>query len=165
MTQITIILKYLNALNLTAGQDEVPVIQEVAWASEVREALRDLLRANSGGTPSLASLEIIDRAARIIQVGLGFGSEGSSVRPAGRGLEREVATVLIAVHSAMADGTWERIRTCRNPDCRWAFYDRSRNHSKVWCTMAECGNKMKARRFRQRRKTETAAEGPSSGQK
>ena len=37
-----------------------------------------------------------------------------------------------------------------NPDCRWAFYDGSKNRSGRWCDMASCGNRMKARAFRER---------------
>lgn len=37
----------------------------------------------------------------------------------------------------------ERIRTC--PNCDWLFLDRSKNGSRVWCDMAVCGNRHKAR--------------------
>jgi predicted RNA-binding Zn ribbon-like protein len=52
----------------------------------------------------------------------------------------------------MVDGTWPRFKTCRNDECRWAFYDHSKNRSGTWCTMADCGDKLKARAYRQRRK-------------
>jgi predicted RNA-binding Zn ribbon-like protein len=38
------------------------------------------------------------------------------------------------------------IRRCGNPDCVLYFYDRSRTHRRQWCSMAVCGNRMKARR-------------------
>ena len=40
----------------------------------------------------------------------------------------------------------ERVRLCDAPDCVWLFYDASRNHSRRWCDMRQCGNRMKARR-------------------
>ncbi len=43
-----------------------------------------------------------------------------------------------------------RLRTCNNPACRFLFIDRSRNHSRVWCEMAVCGNRMKVGRHRGR---------------
>ncbi|HYH51840.1 MAG TPA: CGNR zinc finger domain-containing protein, partial [Acidimicrobiia bacterium] len=41
-------------------------------------------------------------------------------------------------------------KVCRQPDCRWAYYDESRNRSRTWCSMESCGNRAKARSFRQR---------------
>ena len=46
---------------------------------------------------------------------------------------------------AMADGSWSRVKSCRNDTCRWLFYDHSRNRSGTWCTMAICGSRMKSR--------------------
>ncbi|WP_394886899.1 CGNR zinc finger domain-containing protein [Mesorhizobium sp. AaZ16] len=46
-----------------------------------------------------------------------------------------------------------RLRICRN--CNWLFIDRSRNGSRLWCDMAVCGNRQKARRHYRRRKPVT----------
>jgi predicted RNA-binding Zn ribbon-like protein len=43
-----------------------------------------------------------------------------------------------------------KIRACCNPECRWLFLDTSRNHSRRWCDMKLCGNRIKARRFRRK---------------
>lgn len=45
-------------------------------------------------------------------------------------------------------GRLARVKLCPCDDCRWAFYDRSRNGSRTWCDMAVCGNRVKARTFR-----------------
>jgi predicted RNA-binding Zn ribbon-like protein len=50
----------------------------------------------------------------------------------------------------MSDGTWARVKACRAEDCRWAFYDFSRNRSGTWCDMAVCGNRAKVRAYRAR---------------
>ena len=52
----------------------------------------------------------------------------------------------------------DRIHQCRSGACRWLFLDMSRNHSRRWCDMKLCGNRMKARRFQRRLKP-----GPSPG--
>jgi predicted RNA-binding Zn ribbon-like protein len=54
---------------------------------------------------------------------------------------------------AMIDGTWVRLKACLDPDCGWAFYDRSRNRSGHWCEMAVCGSRHKVRAYRARRHT------------
>jgi predicted RNA-binding Zn ribbon-like protein len=43
-----------------------------------------------------------------------------------------------------------RVRTCAADTCRWLFLDTSKNHTRRWCNMKVCGNRMKARRFQAR---------------
>ncbi|HEY8052696.1 MAG TPA: CGNR zinc finger domain-containing protein [Steroidobacteraceae bacterium] len=43
------------------------------------------------------------------------------------------------------------IRACGAESCRWLFLDTSKNHTRRWCNMQVCGNRMKARRFQARR--------------
>jgi predicted RNA-binding Zn ribbon-like protein len=39
-----------------------------------------------------------------------------------------------------------RLKECAQDSCRWIFLDLSRNRSRRWCTMDDCGNRAKARR-------------------
>jgi hypothetical protein len=62
---------------------------------------------------------------------------------------------LAAVISALGTGTWKRLKAC--PDCKWIFYDNTRNGSKRWCLMyaggpggRACGTIAKVRRYRDR---------------
>jgi predicted RNA-binding Zn ribbon-like protein len=75
---------------------------------------------------------------------------GPRVEPAGIGLDAALGALLAAASTATADGSWQRLKVCRNDACRWAYWDASRNRSGVWCTMAVCGNRAKGRSFRQR---------------
>ena len=77
------------------------------------------------------------------QVGLAAGGTGR--------LADGLAGLLLAIRDAQADGSWERLRLCGNPDCRWAFYDGSRGRQGAWCEMASCGNRLKNRSLRARR--------------
>lgn len=61
--------------------------------------------------------------------------------------------VLTAAVSLTATGSWSRLKLCPADDCRQAFYDRSHNRSRVWCEMADCGNRAKVRRYRARHPT------------
>jgi predicted RNA-binding Zn ribbon-like protein len=67
-----------------------------------------------------------------------------------RRLEAGLLLLLLAIRDAQRDGTWQRLKACGNPDCRWAFYDRSHSRAGAWCDMATCGNRTKNRRLRQR---------------
>lgn len=61
-----------------------------------------------------------------------------------------VSAVLAAASRLVVRGDWERLKICPADDCRWAFFDRSRNRSRTWCSMRVCGNREKARAWRER---------------
>lgn len=54
----------------------------------------------------------------------------------------------------LINGDSTRIRQCGNEVCNWLFLDTSRNRSRQWCDMKDCGNLAKVRRFRQRQQQE-----------
>ena len=53
---------------------------------------------------------------------------------------------------AQRDGSWPRLKTCRNPHCPCAFHDASRNNSRVWHDVRSCGNVANLRASRARRR-------------
>lgn len=119
----------------------------------VREALRELLLANNAGErPPQPALDVLNEQASESAVGLRFDAEGSALVTRCTGIDAAIADLLSVVHAAMADETWRRLKVCGADDCRWAFYDRSRNRSGTWCEMDDCGNRAKARAYRQRRR-------------
>lgn len=120
-------------------------------AVELREALRSLMLANNGGPREERAGETLELAARRGDLGVHFAPEGAvSLAPAEHNLAGALAHVLVPVARAMGDGSWQRVKACREPDCQWAFYDRSRNRAGVWCSMAVCGNRTKVRAYRER---------------
>jgi predicted RNA-binding Zn ribbon-like protein len=60
------------------------------------------------------------------------------------------ARVALSFARLIAEGEPGRLRRCANPDCRWVFYDSSKNRSRRFCEPSTCGNLMKVRRFRSR---------------
>ncbi len=52
------------------------------------------------------------------------------------------------------DGVRGRLRPCANDECRLFLLDRSKSNSARWCSMATCGNKLKARRHHERARGE-----------
>ncbi|MPZ74441.1 MAG: hypothetical protein GEU74_14660 [Nitriliruptorales bacterium] len=82
---------------------------------------------------------------------LQVSTDGSAhLAGAGKGVTSALGHIVAPIPAAVADGTWERLKVCRNEACHWAFYDRSRNRSRRWCTMEVCGNREKTQVFRQR---------------
>jgi predicted RNA-binding Zn ribbon-like protein len=59
-------------------------------------------------------------------------------------LAQSVSDILLSPDAA-------KVRTCAVDTCRWLFLDTSKNHTRRWCNMKVCGNRMKARRFQARR--------------
>jgi predicted RNA-binding Zn ribbon-like protein len=51
------------------------------------------------------------------------------------------------------------LRLCGSETCGWQFVDRSRNRSRRWCNMRDCGNRAKARRYYARHRGATDATG------
>lgn len=114
--------------------------QAIAGVARVGSGRFRKLNAYLGRAPLLRKLEIND------------GRPSLRLEHA----RRTSASILADIAASFADmvvrGETERIKICGNADCRWAFYDRTRNKSRRWCGPT-CGNLMKVRRFRSRRKT------------
>jgi predicted RNA-binding Zn ribbon-like protein len=122
------------------GRDDHGVSVEDAHA--LRDALCRLLAANNGMAVDADSLATFNAAADRVVVRLDDAGapELDGADPLG--------SVVAVAFRAMLDGTWSRLKTCRN--CTWAFYDYSRNRSAGWCSMQLCGNRAKTRAYRRR---------------
>ncbi|WP_044339333.1 CGNR zinc finger domain-containing protein [Rossellomorea aquimaris] len=57
-----------------------------------------------------------------------------------------------AVDLLVSKNELERVKQCEGDPCGWLFFDTSRNRSRRWCSMADCGNRAKVRRFYQKEK-------------
>jgi predicted RNA-binding Zn ribbon-like protein len=118
-----------------------------------REGIRAMLTANGGrvvGAHELAPLRAVAEARR---PRLTLDDHGA-LRLEGarrRDLPDALLELLLIVRAAQENGTWSRLKACANPECRWVYYDRSRNQQGNWCNMAVCGNRLKNRQLRARR--------------
>ncbi len=179
MVDAEVIRDFVNTRDLLAGEETLAtpallvawcasrgLIDETAKASaadlrraiELREALRQLLLANTGvEVDNVPAFEVLDRAARRARIELSFEECAGRLAPAATGVAAALGQIVIGVHTAMADGSWERLKGCRASDCEWAFIDHAKNHSRAWCSMRSCGNREKARAFRERQREAGAA--------
>ncbi len=119
---------------------------------DVREGLRALLYANNDERPDHDAIEKMNRALRgpglSVQLNPSSPPDFTSAR---RDLGSALALVATIVAVAQIDGRWSRLKACPGHDCGWAFYDHSRNHASGWCSMDICGQRAKARAYRQRK--------------
>lgn len=67
-------------------------------------------------------------------------------------LEQPLWPVVWSAVDLMTAGPLDRVRECDNDPCGWLFVDSSRNRSRRWCDMRDCGNRVKARRHYARTK-------------
>ncbi|GAC1306095.1 MAG: CGNR zinc finger domain-containing protein [Steroidobacteraceae bacterium] len=133
-------------------------------AQELREALASLFYTATGlhRTASAAPLDVLKgqllAAARRQELVWTDVSErsGGGARAAwewGRHEANPALPVWIIAQSAarlMTSDAMRYVRMCDSETCRWLFLDTSKNHSRRWCDMKICGNRMKARRFQAR---------------
>lgn len=61
-------------------------------------------------------------------------------------LEAVLGPIAYSAAELLASEDLARVKECRNQSCGWLFVDASRNRSRRWCDMRDCGNRAKARR-------------------
>jgi predicted RNA-binding Zn ribbon-like protein len=135
------------------GQPGFAADLEVARA--FRESLRAMIARNTGSPPlTEAELRPLEQVTREAAPRLGVTADGQVELEWSEGARRladGLAGLLLTIRDAQADGSWNRMKLCGNPDCLWAFYDRSHSRQGSWCDMASCGNRLKNRSLRARR--------------
>jgi predicted RNA-binding Zn ribbon-like protein len=145
--------RFLNSIDLEHEIDWLPgwldergLAAELERARALRSALRSLATANSGEPASEAALAVVNGAAARLAPRI---DAGARVHVAAGG--DELDQILASAVEAMLDGSWARLKACRN--CHWSFYDYSPNRSAAWCSMQLCGNRSKTRAYRRRKST------------
>jgi predicted RNA-binding Zn ribbon-like protein len=171
-SQLDLVRDYVNTFDLETGIDQIsspdelamwfseqglvddlvePTEQEHADALAVREAIRDLLLANNGVDADAESASrTLESAGRAANLGVRFKGGRPLLAPEGDGARAAIGRLVAAVAELAPTDEWKRLKGCRDENCRVAFYDKSRNRSRAWCSMEVCGNREKARSFRQR---------------
>jgi predicted RNA-binding Zn ribbon-like protein len=144
----------VNSTDVERGDDWLPdwlaergAGAQVARAEELRDAFRALVLANNGFPLDDQPLRVVNDAAARLSLRLD-AERRVHVESGSDPLDAVVAIAL----AAMLDGSWGRLKACRN--CHWSFYDRSPNRSATWCSMQLCGNRKKTRAYRERKSTQ-----------
>jgi predicted RNA-binding Zn ribbon-like protein len=132
----------------------MPAASALLPLRELREGLRQLAIGNNGGVPDRAAVARADAALRhaplVVRLAAADGPKPVGPVASAGPAEQVVAVVGMAYLASQGSGAWRRVKACAEPGCRWAFLDLSRNGSRRWCDMAECGNRAKNRTWRAR---------------
>ena len=121
---------------------------------ELREAIyRAFSSMSRGGAAAAADLEIIGAAAarasahrRLVPTAEGCMWEYAD----SEALERPLWPVALDAVALATSSDVPRVKECASDNCNWLFLDVSKNRSRRWCDMKDCGNRAKARRHRAR---------------
>jgi predicted RNA-binding Zn ribbon-like protein len=127
----------------------------LASTVELREALASVFYTwIEGGKPPAAELETLQKHFQAAAVHRSLQAGDAHLAWSWAGAEREAEFPLWKLAQAAADllvsSDAERVKDCGDPTCRWLFLDLSKNHTRRWCDMKTCGNRMKARRYQAR---------------
>jgi predicted RNA-binding Zn ribbon-like protein len=142
--------------------DEMRASKVLSAVRGLREAAAEVCYASLDGRNvdkvSIARLDELIKAARaqqrlsVNESGLRWEWEATE-----SSLELPLWRLSLSTEELLTSETAGMVRACANPDCRWLFLDTSRNHTRRWCDMKICGNRMKARRFKAQHRLRTPA--------
>ena len=173
---LSLIEEFVNSVELPDGEDHLGTLDGARdWLARrgvdaeldearrgrlvlLREAIRDLLDGNAGQPVPQESVDLVMHRLNDTKLAVVITAEGAHAHPSPEvsGVDDFLGRLAAAMITASVYGTWHRLKTCHNGDCRWAFYDKSKNGRRIWCSMASCGCQEKSRSYRARKKAAAA---------
>jgi predicted RNA-binding Zn ribbon-like protein len=136
------------------GPGEALSDRDLNLVRDVRESIRVLLVSNgSDAVPAASQLQPLAEVASSCHFSARVSPTGVIELDGDRTNHPiDYGRLLLIIRDAQDEGTWARLKACHNGDCVWAFYDRSHARRGLWCDMAVCGNRIKNRNLRARRR-------------
>jgi predicted RNA-binding Zn ribbon-like protein len=151
---------------LARNKNSAAAGRSFASALELREALASLMygRWTSARPPDAKTLKTLERHflaseahTELVWISPSSDQSATSLDWSWGRFEKDPALPVWALAQLAArlltSTAMAHVRMCECETCRWLFLDTSKNHTRRWCDMKVCGNRMKARRFNARRKT------------
>ncbi len=141
-----------------SARDRSAASKVLDGARRLREALQRIFMAVlHGRVPYPADLDGMNAAwtrvfrhLRFLPGVNGFEWQWTSASDAEPALDWVLWPILRSAVALLTSPDLERVRACEAETCEWLFLDTSRNRSRRWCDMKQCGNRSKVRRFYQR---------------
>ena len=114
----------------------------------------------NGGSPASEDIEQLERdEAEALGHGALVAADGGYrwtwASAGGQDLGRPLWAVIHAATTLLTNGPLDRVKGCAL--CRFHFLDESKNRSRRWCSMGDCGTRTKARRYVARRAARSSA--------
>ncbi|MGC5007689.1 CGNR zinc finger domain-containing protein [Streptomyces sp. NBC_00353] len=115
---------------------------------QARDALQEVVRGSRPATSLAPVLDGVTSRPQVSSAGVSWDLDAHK--------ERRMAVQAVMTWSALQKAMPGRLRPCANEECRRFLLDRSKTNKARWCSMAVCGNRMKARRHYQRTRNDAA---------
>jgi predicted RNA-binding Zn ribbon-like protein len=114
----------------------------------LREALHRLVVANATGVDDPGAWDALEAVVGDVSFRVTRQHDGLALQPTGSTVDVLIGGIVATVLAARRDGSWPRLKACRN--CHWVVFDPSKNRSSRWCSMTACGGRHNARQYRRR---------------
>jgi predicted RNA-binding Zn ribbon-like protein len=154
----TEILKAKQVREIVRSATQAESADALVSCRAMREAAAEVFYAAVDGRhPQAHSIRLLDTMFREARTHQQLSWDELRMRwewpEAPRDADLPVWMLTVSVARLMLSDDMHRLRACEKPDCRWLFLDTSKNHTRRWCDMKLCGNRMKARRFKAQHKS------------
>jgi predicted RNA-binding Zn ribbon-like protein len=150
------LLSQRQAQTLRRNTSRSDAVRALAQARHLREeAARIFYAIVDAQTPPADAIKKLDEYLRAAQANRTLrwaSSQAELAWPSAPQPELPLWLVAQSIVDLLTSEAAGMVRECANLECRWLFLDTSRNHSRRWCDMKICGNRMKARRFKAQHK-------------
>lgn len=153
-----------NRLPTRAGPTAIPPATLFAEAKALRSLAERLIIGRREGDETTGAIELnryLHAHPSTPHLELDQGRLVLARRACGEGAAALLGPVAEAVAGLLAEDDFTRVKQCEHPECILWFYDRTKARRRRWCSMALCGNRQKAARFRKR--AAAAIHPPSAG--
>ena len=146
----------VDRLTYTAARKPQEAARVFAMALELREAIyRIVVTQTKGKSPAKEDLTIINAVLSRLTSGAQMVFHAGKYEWQWNFDENamEIPLWILALSAAdlMTSEYYERVGQCADEDgCGWLFVDTSKNHSRRWCDINDCGNRAKQRRYQKR---------------
>jgi len=145
-------------LVLSEGAERNPAgaLTILTRARKLREALHRIFvgvsQRKSPGRSDMQMLnETLDRAPLRFEVQYEESGFSGKRTPGGSEFATVLGPVAWSAAELLTSENLDRIKRCANDTCGWLFLDNTKNHSRRWCDMGDCGSRAKAKRYYQRK--------------
>ena len=136
---------------LPAGAKVTPAM--FATAVGLRASLRDYLQHDPAERRSRGAARALNAAISAFPLCAQLGGEaGARLHPARDDVLAGLSVLAAELYDGARDGLLDRLKMCAADECRRVFFDRSKPATRRWCMSTLCGNRMKTRAYRERRR-------------
>ena len=137
---------------LFTGAGITPAMFEAAL--DLRSSLRDYLQRDPAdrrkGRDAVRSLNAALKSFPLVVQAR--DDRGMVLGPARSDALAGLSAVVAELYDGSINGTLDRLKMCASEECRRVFFDRSKPATRRWCLSSLCGNRMKTRAYRKRRR-------------